>query len=95
MDKKLLMRLSLAIEEFLTLLVQKSHDLKSVDLRAFVLEDSTGIQVRYSGEKYNPFEGDEEDEELLMGVQMLEKLSEIVTHYYSLGFNTIHIFFER
>ena len=53
------------------------------------------LRIRYKWYSLKHQDEAEEDEELLMGVKMLEKLSEIVTHYYSLGFNTVHIFFER
>ena len=95
MNGKLLMRLSLAIEELLVLLAEKTKGLRSIDLRAFVLPDTTGIQIRYGGQKYNVFDGDEEDEDALMGVRMLEKLAEDVTYVYAVGVNTIHIFFLR
>ena len=96
MDRKLLMRLSLSIEEILVILIKHVPSAGSVDLRAFVLRSETGIQMRYIGDYYDPFEEAEKDEtDELMGILMMKKLASTTDHYYALGINTIHLFFER
>ena len=62
------------------------------DLRAFALDDITGIRIRCVGIRYNPFE-DSDDEDLLMGVKMISKMADVVTYTYALGMNTINIVF--
>ena len=93
MDRKQTMRLGLAIEELMTVLVQKHDNLESVDLRAFALDGCTGIRIRCAGKRYNPFE-DEQDEDFMMGVVMLKKMAEAVYYTYSLGMNIMNILFE-
>ena len=92
MDAKQTMRIALAIEEIICVLNEKNDDLPSVDLRAFALNDITGIRIRCAGIRYNPFE-DSGDEELLMGVKMINKMADVVLYTYSLGMNTINIVF--
>ncbi len=92
MDSKQTMKLQLAIEELLTVIVQENRDLKSVDLRAFALEGNTGIRIRYAGRRYNPFEqAGHEDDDFMMGVAMMEKMAEVVNYTYSLGMNIINV----
>ena len=98
MDQKTLMRLSLAIEELLTVLAEHFSNTKSVDMRAFVTEDETGIQIRIAGEFFDIFKAAEEETEdptKYMGVTMMKKLANTTNHYYALGINTIHIFFNK
>ena len=92
MDSKQTMKLQLSIEELLTVIVQENPDMKTVDLRAFSLEENTGIRIRYAGIRYNPFEKTgHEDDDFLMGVVMLEKMSNIVQYTYSFGMNIINV----
>ena len=92
MDSKRTMKLQLSIEELLTVIVQKNPDLKTVDLRAFSLEENTGIRIRCAGRRYNPFEQDgEEDHDFMMGVAMLEKMADVVNYIYSFGMNIINV----
>ena len=91
MDKKLIMRMGLAIEELLTVMIQKNSNLKSIDMRSFALEETTGVRIRCAGENFNPFEHVDEDEDFYMGISMLEKTATYVHHSYTLGMNTIII----
>nr|MCR5618593.1 hypothetical protein [Lachnospiraceae bacterium] len=92
MDKKNIYRMGLAIEELLTVMIQKSNsDLKTIDMRSFALEETTGVRIRCAGERYNPFEHVDEDEDFFMGISMLEKTATYVHHSYTLGMNTIII----
>ena len=94
MDTKQTMRIALSIEELICVINDKNENLPSVDLRAFALYDITGIRIRCAGVRYNPFE-DSGDEDLLMGVRMINKMADIVTYTYSLGMNTINIVFDK
>ena len=92
MDKKNIYRMGLAIEELLTVMIQKSNsNLKTIDMRSFALEETTGVRIRCAGERYNPFEQVDEDEDFYMGISMLEKTATYVHHSYTLGMNTIII----
>ena len=91
MDKKLIMRMGLAIEELLTVMIQKNTNLKTIDMRSFALDDNTGIRIRCAGESFNPFEHIDEDADFYMGISMLEKTATYVHHSYTLGMNTIII----
>lgn len=93
MDGKQTMRIALSIEELICVINEKNENkLPSVDLRAFALNEITGIRIRCAGVRYNPFE-DAGDEDFLMGVKMINKLADAVTYTYSLGMNTINIVF--
>ena len=92
MDKKNIYKMGLAIEELLTVMIQKSNsDLKTIDMRSFALDDNTGIRIRCAGENFNPFDHVDEDEDFYMGISMLEKTATYVHHSYTLGMNTIII----
>lgn len=92
LDPRQTMRLQLSIEELLTVIVQKITDLEAVDLRAFALEENTGIRIRYAGKLYNPFaHSADEDEDMMMGVSMLEKMAEDTNYIYSFGMNIINV----
>ena len=89
------MRLGLSIEELLTVLISKSPELGSVDLRVFVLEHMMGIRIRCAGQNYNPFQDQSSDSDFLMGVEMLKKMADVTVHTFTLGFNTLNIIFGR
>ena len=98
MDKKVLFKLSLAIEELMVVFRNHYNENAVADMRAFVTEEETGIQVRIAGDKFDIFEAaeaEDADPTEFMGVIMMKKLASMTNHYYALGINTIHIFFER
>lgn len=94
MPMKDAMKLQLAIEEVLTVYAAKIENLASIDLRAYALIGIIGIRVRVSGARYNPFEIDDEDDDFLMGIRIIDKLSDAVTYTYTLGLNNINILFD-
>ena len=94
MNSRQTMRLGLAIEELLTVIAKRNTDCQSVDLRAYALESVTGIRIRYAGKRYDPF-SDEEDADFLLGINMIQKLAEVVVYNYSMGMNIINILFEK
>ena len=90
MDEKLTNRLGLAIEELLVVMRQDNPKMVSVDLRAFALEETTGIRIRSAGGRYNPFEQSElEEDDFYMGIMMLKRMANEITYSYTLGMNTI------
>ena len=93
MDMKLTMKLGLAIEELLGVIIQKTPAIVSIDLRAFALDGSTGIRIRVPGKRYDPFSDTDSDEDFLMGINMINKLADETTHIYTLGMNIITIIF--
>ena len=98
MDAKVLMKLSLAIEELMIVLKNHFKSDMVADMRAFVTPDETGIQIRIAGSKYDIFEAanaEDADPTEYMGVIMMNKLATTTNHYYALGINTLHIFFAR
>ena len=95
MDTRLIIRLGLSIEELLTVIIAKSPEIDSVDLRVFALDGMTGIRIRCAGKNYDPFQDQDSDDDFLMGVAMLKKMADVSIHTFTLGFNTINIIFRR
>ena len=95
MDNRLIIRLGLSIEELLTVIIAKSPEIDSVDLRVFALEGMTGIRIRCAGKNYDPFQDQDSADDFLMGVRMLKKMADVTVHTFTLGFNTINIIFRR
>ena len=95
MDTKQVIRLGLSIEELLNVIITKSPEIESVDLRVFAMDDMTGIRIRCAGKIYNPFQDRDSDDDFLMGIKMLQKMADEVFHTFTLGFNTISIIFRR
>jgi Na+-driven multidrug efflux pump len=93
MDMKMTIKLGLAIEELLNVIIQKTSGITSVDLRAFALQGSTGIRIRCAGKNYDPFTDKDSDEDFLMGINMIHKMAEATTHIYTLGMNIVTIIF--
>ena len=93
MSMKLTMKLGLAIEELLNVIIQKTPGIVSIDLRAFALMGSTGLRIRCAGQSYDPFADDDSDDDFLMGINMIRKMSDTTTHIYTLGMNIITIIF--
>lgn len=93
MDAKQIMRMSLAIEELIQVLIHENQGIQVLELRAYALDGVAGIQIRCAGRRYDPFDHVDEDDELFMGVRMLIKMAGIPKYTYTLGINTIHIYF--
>lgn len=86
------MAISLAIEEMLTIISEKSlmgHG--SLDVRVILSGENGIIRIRSGGKHYNPF--DEQDDSLdYMGVQLISKLATDIQYLSVLGVNTLIIF---
>ncbi len=86
------MAISLAIEEILTIISEKSlmgHG--ELDVRVIISGENGVVRIRNGGKRYNPFE--EQDDSLdYIGVQMISKLATDIQYLTVLGVNTLIIF---
>ena len=93
MNAKQTMKLGLAIEELLNVIISKSPDITSIDLRAYALGGTAGLRIRCFGSNYDPFNDTESDDDFLMGITMIKKMADVTRHTYTLGMNIINIIF--
>lgn len=86
------MAISLAIEEILTIISEKSLEWRGVlDVRLTKNGDDGMLRIMSSGKRYDPFA--EQDDTLdYIGVQMISKLAKEKKYLSVLGINTIIIF---
>lgn len=91
MDSKQMMKIQLAIEELICILIARVESVKYIDARAYAFDDIIGIQFRYAGKPYNPFE--DESEDVMFELRIIKKLGEEFRHNYALGMNTINFCF--
>ena len=91
---KTTMAVSLAIEEILSIISQKSLSEKGqIDVRVLRYDDQGIIRIRSGGKRYNPIEA-KDDSMDYMGVRMIEKLSNKMEYCSFLGINTLMIFLK-
>ena len=89
MDVKTTMRISLALEELMTLIGMKNAPEQiHFDIRVFTYEGSFGIRIRYDGVDLNPLSGQEDSDEY-MGIAMISKLVKSVLYKRILGLNSL------
>ena len=97
MDRKTGTKLGLALEEVMTVMVQKSLNKENdpVDVRIFSYQSTFGISIMCSGKEYNLFKEalDNQEDEFNMGVQMIQKISKDCHYLYSLGMNILTVEF--
>lgn len=93
MSIKQTVKLGLAIEELLNVIIEKSPGINSVDLRAFAVDGSAGIRIRCAGVNYDPFNDNSSDEDFLLGINMIKKMADVTKHTYTFGMNIINIIF--
>ena len=92
MHEKQMMRMSLAIEEIMTLIVQiNGGNGVSFDVRAFALQGVIGIRFRYNGIDFNPFQSFPEQDEQYMGIRMVKTLVGETVYQRTFGMNTLQI----
>lgn len=86
------MKLQLAIEEALVLIHEVNKNAKEkldgFDIRAFVVEDISGLRIRYNGLDFNPFEG-QMDSSDYMGIKMISDMLETTIYKRTFGVNTL------
>jgi Na+-driven multidrug efflux pump len=99
MDVRKTMCVQLALEEIMTLITkvneQGGGEALSFDLRAYSLEDVTGIRIRYAGKEFDPFRAEGTDEDLYMGIRMIKKMVESTTHRKTFGVNTLQVILRK
>ena len=101
------MRVSLAMEEMMTLILSVNQGTGvEFDLRVYSLDGVIGIRIRYSGREFNPLchteekrqkSGDELGKEagnydIYMGIRMIEDMVEEAMYQRTFGMNTIQIY---
>lgn len=99
MSVKETMRIQLAMEEVMTLIVSKnqsSDTMKSLsfDVRVYAVSGVTGIRIRYGGSAYNPFLENQE-EELYIGIEMIQKMLEDIIYQRTFGVNTLNLLLKE
>ena len=95
MSSKQVMRISLAIEEIMTLITSENGEKEvEFDIRVYSLQGVIGIRFRYSGKEYNPLSYKEKKEldDVYMGLRMIEDLVEETLYQRTFGVNTLQIF---
>lgn len=88
------MRISLAMEEMMTLIAAENTEEVSFDLRVYALSGVIGIRIRYNGKEFNPLAYAGEDSDRYMGVRLIESMVEQTLYQRTFGMNTIQIFIE-
>ena len=94
MQTKQVMRVSLALEEMMTLITSINDPQRILfDIRVYAVPNEIGIRIRYNGKKFDPLaSGDGEDDDMLyMGMRMLQKLVKQVDYQDTFGMNTLLI----
>ena len=97
MSMKQVMRISLSMEELMTIILKVNQEegkgqRLAFDLRLFAIQDVRGIRIRYSGMEYNPFGSRQRlQEEDYMGVRMIYGLAESVIYQRTFGMNVLRI----
>ncbi len=86
------MRISLAMEELMTLISAENDSAVLFDLRVFSLRGVIGIRIRYSGREFDPFAGAEDKDDSYMGIRLIEGMCEKILYRRTFGMNTVQIF---
>ena len=95
MDTKLAMKLGLSLEELMTVMVRRSRPASDdpVDIRVYSTEGVFGLSIMCFGDKYDPFESEDEDDDMNMGIMMIKKMSKNHKYLYSMGMNILSVEF--
>ena len=93
LSPKQTMRISLAMEEIMTLIADKNGDEVEFDLRVYSLSGVIGIRIRYGGNDFNPL-AHVDDDDAYMGVRLIESMCERTLYQRTFGTNTVQIFVE-
>ena len=91
MPPKQAMRISLALEETMTLISRKNvRKPVQFDIRMFYHQETIGIRIRYDGISLNPLTGREDSDEI-MGVTMIRNMVRSVLYKQVFGLNSLLI----
>ncbi len=93
MSPKQTMRISLAMEEIMTLIADKNEGAVEFDLRVYFLQGVIGIRIRYGGNDFNPL-AYADDDDAYMGIRLIESMCEQTMYQRTFGTNTVQIFVE-
>lgn len=97
LSPKQTMRISLAMEEIMTLIVDKNEGKNEsavqFDLRVYSLQGVIGIRIRYGGNDFNPL-AYADDDEAYMGIRLIQNICEQTLYQRTFGTNTVQIFVE-
>lgn len=90
------MRFSLAIEEIMTVMADKSLDGRgSFDVRAFAHEGQITLRIRCAGRQYNPIplsvSDNEGEAESLLGIKMIADMVEKMLYISTFGVNSFFV----
>lgn len=92
MPLKQTMRISLALEEMMTLITQENKPKQlHFDIRMFSYQGTIGIRIRYDGIDLNPLGAENEEKEEYMGVVMIKKMVKTVVYKRIFGLNSLLI----
>lgn len=92
MNPRQIMRLSLAMEEVMTMIV--GENLETVvrfDVRVFSVQQAMGIRIRYDGKAYNPFDQHRTGEEQYLGIEMIANMMKNIVYQRTFGVNTVQL----
>ena len=96
MAPRQVMRVSLALEEMMTLIAQFNPDTSmSFEVRVFSVQGVIGIRIRYGGIDFNPLSEAYQDDERFMGIQMVRGLVVDTVYQSTFGANSVLILIER
>lgn len=90
------MRFSLAIEEIMTVMAEKSLDGRgSFDVRAFASEGKITLRIRCAGRQYNPIplssSDQDEEAESLLGIKMITGMVKQMLYISTFGVNSFFV----
>ena len=92
MNPRQVMRISLAIEEVMTMIVQENPGTAvRFDVRVFSLQEALGIRIRYDGKAYNPFDQRKPHDEQYLGIQLIADMMETIVYQRTFGVNTVQL----
>ena len=91
MKPKQTMRVSLALEEIMTVITQENPQTDvNFDIRVFTIQEVIGIRIRYNGKDLDPLSYDPDDERY-MGVSMIQNLCQQTIYRRVFGLNSLLI----
>jgi len=88
------MRISLAMEEIMTFISSQNEGCVEFDLRVYSLQGVIAIRIRYSGKEFNPLAHADDEDDLYMGVRLIENMVEQTIYQRTFGMNTLQIYIE-
>ena len=92
MNVRQVMRISLAIEEIMTMIVQENNPGHvSFDVRVFSLQQEMGIRISYDGREYDPFGLHAKGDMQYLGVDLIANMMRSVVYQRTFGVNTLQL----